>query len=187
MTRREEDDELSETQRLAMLEETVSTNRIVLVVMALLAVVAVSVGVTVAVVKLMQPDVTYVDTRTFAKMERDVGILKDAAIAYEKGMQQTRDILDSSNATAFKALMLEQEQSYQKHLTALKQGMRDLARMLPGSRTWLDIYDEQMDQALAESRARMSRLSKLQTSQLPAMDAIPLPELSAPAQVINND
>lgn len=186
MTRHEEGEgELSEAQRLAMLEDTVSTNRVVLMIIAVLAVVAISVAVTIAVVKLMQPDVTYVDSKSFAKLERDVGILKEAAIAYEQSMTDTKNILDSSNATAFKALMLEQEKSYQLHLNALKQGMRDLARMVPGSRTWLDIYEEQMDEALAESRARMNRLSRLQTSALPNVEAIPLPDRGEPVPVLN--
>ncbi|MCD8522957.1 MAG: hypothetical protein LRY66_16530 [Saccharospirillaceae bacterium] len=186
MTKHEEgEEELSEAQRLAMLEDTVSTNRVVLMIMAVLAVIAISVAVTIAVVKVMQPDVTYVDSKSFAKLERDVEILKEAAIAHEQNLLDTRTILDSSNATAFKALMLEQEKSYQLHLNALKQGMRDLARMVPGSRTWLDIYDEQMNEALAESRARMNRLSKLQTSELPAVEAVPLPDRGQPVPVIN--
>lgn len=184
MTRHEEEEELSEAQRLAMLEDTVSTNRVVLLIMGVLAVIAISVGVTVAVVNLMQPDVTYVDTRTFARLEKDVVILKDAAIAQEKNMLRAKEVLDSSNASAFKALMLEQEQSYQRHLTALKQGMRDLARMVPGSRTWLEIYDEQMDEALSESRARMNRLEKIQASQLPPAETFSLQAPAKPAQVI---
>jgi hypothetical protein len=181
----EGEEELSEAQRLAMLEDTVSTNRIVLMVIAILAVVAISVAVTIAVVKVMQPDVAYADIKSFAKLERDVEILKEAAITHEQNLVDTKNILDSSNATAFKALMLEQEKSYQLHLNALKQGMRDLARMVPGSRTWLDIYDEQMNEALAESRARMNRLSRLQTSELPKVEATPLPDRGEPVPVFN--
>jgi hypothetical protein len=81
--------------------------------------------------------------------------------------------LDSSSATAFKGLLLDQEQSYQLHLTALKQGMRDLARMLPGSRTWLEMYDEQMNAAIAQSVARSKQLVALQTYALPIPQAIP--------------
>lgn len=186
MTRHEEDGELSEAQRLTMLEDTVSTNRIMLLIMGILGVVAISVAVTVAVVNLMQPDATYVDTRAFARLEKDVDILKDAAIAQEKNTLRVKEVLDTSNASTFKALMMEQEQSYQRHLTALKQGMRDLARMTPGSRTWLDIYDEQMDQALAESRARMARLERMQTSQLPASETFSLQPRPAPVQVNQN-
>ncbi|MAD47240.1 MAG: hypothetical protein CMI02_08805 [Oceanospirillaceae bacterium] len=174
---RHEDEELSESQRLSMLEATVSTNRVGLMIMAVSAVIAISVAVTVAVVNIMRPDISYVEAREFSRLQGDVEILKEAAIAYEKSVNKTRRILDASNASALKALMLEQEQSYQTHLNALKQGMRELAKMIPGSRTWLDIYDEQMDIALEQSRARMKRLAEIQTSELPDMKSVTLPDL----------
>ncbi|MAG42911.1 MAG: hypothetical protein CMH95_01195, partial [Oceanospirillaceae bacterium] len=75
-------------------------------------------------------------------------------------------IMDTSQASGFKEILLDQEQSYQTHLSALKQGMRDLAKMMPGSRTWLEMYDEQMDIALEESRQRVQKLAAIQTSEL---------------------
>ncbi len=178
-----DDDELSESQRLNMLEETVSTNRLVLVAMAVVAVVGISVGVTIGVIKLMTPDMSYVDSRAFARLEREVAILKDAAISYEKSLNQARELLDTSNSSTYKALMLEQEQSHQRYLQTLKEGMRDLARMIPGSRTWLEEYNEQLDQVAAESRARMQRLDDIQTSKLPPADTYALPDMLDPVQV----
>ena len=61
-------------------------------------------------------------------------------------------------------MMLEQERSYQLHLNALKQGMRDLARMILARAIWLDIYDEQMDSAIEQSKARMNKLASVQTN-----------------------
>lgn len=186
MSRRDEDEnELSESQRLSILEETVATNRLMLMVVLVLALIGVSVGVTTLVVRLLGPDVTYVDTRSFARVEQDVAVLRDAALAWEQKASGMKVILDSSHATAFKAMMLEQEQSYQLHLNALKDGMRDLARMVPGSRTWLEVYEEQMNTAISQSKARMTQLSRLQTSELPAIEALPLPERPQPAQVLN--
>ena len=181
----EEESELTEAQRLAILEETVATNRLLLIIIMVLALVAVSVAVTVGVVKLLEPDITYVDTRVFAKVEGDVALLKEAAVSWDQKVNDMKLVLDSSQATAFKAMMLEQEQSYQLHLNALKNGMRDLARMVPGSRTWLEDYEEQMDEAISQSKARMNKLSRMQTNQLPRMDAVPVPAPSQPAQVIN--
>ncbi len=186
MSRRDEDEnELSESQRLSILEETVTTNRRLLIAVLMMALIVVSVTVTMAVVRLLAPDVTYVDTRTFARVEQEVTVLKEAAIAWEQKAADMKVILDSSHATAFKAMMLEQEQSYQLHLNALKEGMRDLARMVPGSRTWLEEYEEQMNTAIEQSKARMTQLSRLQTSELPQIEALQLPERAAPAQVIN--
>lgn len=173
MTRHEED-ELSDSQRLTILEETVANNRLMLVVMLIMAVIAVSVAVTIGVVRLLQPDVAYVDSKAFSRLEQEMSALKDSAASWQQKVNSLRLVLDSSQATAFKAMMLEQEESYQLHLNALKNGMRDLARMVPGSRTWLEIYEEQMDEAIAQSKARMGKLARLQTSELPNMDAVPL-------------
>jgi anti-sigma-K factor RskA len=182
--RQDEEETLTEAQRLSALEETVSTNRLVLLIMAALAVVAISAAVTLTIVNLIQPDVVYVDKKEFAKLEREVGILKDAAISYEKSLIKARELLETSNSSTFKALMLEQEQSHQRYLETLKQGMRDLARMVPGSRTWLDIYNEQLDDVMQESRARANRLSRIQTSQLPQAETYALPDLLEPVKVI---
>ncbi len=186
MSRRdEEENELTEAQRLTILEETVAANRLMLIIIMILALVGVSVAVTMGVVKLLEPDVTYVDTKAFARVEGDLNVLKEAAIGWDQKVNNLKVILDSSHATAFKAMMLEQEQSYQLHLNALKNGMRDLARMVPGSRTWLEDYEDQMDMAISQSKARMNQLSRLQTSELPRMDAVPLPERPQPVQVFN--
>ena len=99
-------------------------------------------------------------------MRKENEALRAQIVAFEKSLDQYRRIMDTSQATAFKAILLEQEQSYQTHLTALKQGMRDLAKMTPGSRTWLEMYDEQMDFALEESRQRVQELVAIQTSEL---------------------
>lgn len=181
MARLDDDDTLTEAQRLTALEETVSTNRLVLLIMAALAVIAVSAAVTLTIVNLIEPDIEHVDKKEFARLERELDILKDAAIDYEKQLTKARELLETSNSSTFKALMLEQEQSHQRYLETLKQGMRDLARMVPGSRTWLEIYNEQLDEVMAASQARAVRLSRIQTSQLP-VETYSLPDRLEPAR-----
>jgi len=163
---REEEHELSDSQRIAILESNVSTNRNILIVMALLALVGVSVAVTVVVLRFTQPEVVYVQERDFKALVKQVDVLEKTTVDWQENVGDIRTVLDSSSATAFKEMMLSQEQSYQIHLTALKQGMRDLARMTPGSRTWLEIYDEKMDIALKQSRQREMELERLQTNRL---------------------
>lgn len=163
---RDEEYDLSEGQRLALLEHTVNTNRNMLVVMVLLALVAISVAITVVVIKFVQPDVVYAEQKEFnIALQRLDGIeqrLQESRLA----AIDTQKILNSSGATAFKEQLLAQEQSYQLHLEALKQGMSELAHMVPGSRTWLDIYSEKMDIAIQQSQQRQLQLEKLQTSRL---------------------
>lgn len=56
--------------------------------------------------------------------------------------------------------LISQEQSYQKTITALKSGMRDLAGMIAGSRSWLEDYESDLNKPLAESQARAKALQQ---------------------------
>lgn len=174
-----------EQQRLQNLEATVAQNKKMLTVIMVMAIIVAVLVLTTGIVKLLTPSVAYVDMQTFAKVQQNVETIKDAAIAWQKKSDELQLLLDNSQATAFKTLMIEQEESYQLHLNALKLGMKDLARMVPGSRTWLEVYDEQMDLALAQSKARMNKLSRLQTSELPAIDVQEI-QFPAPPVLIEN-
>ena len=163
---REEEYDLSDGQRLTVLEGTVNTNRTMLIVMVLLALVGVSVAVTVVVIKFIQPKVVYVKEPDFKLAVERLDAIEEKMQDWRLGVADAKKIMDSSSATAFKEQLLAQEQSYQIHLSALKQGMRDLARMIPGSRTWLDIYNEKMDLAIEQSEQRQLELERLQTRNL---------------------
>lgn len=51
-----------------------------------------------------------------------------------------------------------QERDYQQVMQGLKVGMRDLANMLPGSRSWLAHYEEAIDRAQLNSRQRSEEI-----------------------------
>ncbi|MCU1719195.1 hypothetical protein [Pseudomonas sp. 5P_3.1_Bac2] len=51
-----------------------------------------------------------------------------------------------------------QEQDYQQVLDGLRLGMRDLANMLAGSRSWLADYTEVIDRAQASSKKRSAAI-----------------------------
>jgi len=57
-------------------------------------------------------------------------------------------------------VMTAQEQGFQHSLATLKAGMRDLAGMIAGSRSWLADYNEALDKALQESQERQKRLQQ---------------------------
>lgn len=57
-------------------------------------------------------------------------------------------------------ILTAQEQSFQRSLAALRTGMRDLAGMIAGSRSWLADYNEALDKTLAESQARERELQQ---------------------------
>ncbi|MDP3977715.1 MAG: hypothetical protein Q8P85_06930 [Pseudomonas sp.] len=56
--------------------------------------------------------------------------------------------------------LIGQEQSFQHSLGTLKNGMRDLAGMIAGSRSWLSDYQEALDKQVGESQARAQQLQQ---------------------------
>jgi hypothetical protein len=64
--------------------------------------------------------------------------------------------------------LIGQEQGFQQSLIALKTGMRDLAGMIAGSRSWLSFYQEALDQPLAGSNARVKELQQWSAPAVPA-------------------
>ena len=176
MAEEEQDYDLDDGQRLSLLERTVSLNRKVVILSLVVAVCGLSVLSTVGIVSLFSDDVEYATKTEVELIRGENAVLKMQVAAYEESLGQYQDILGNSDAAAFKTLILNQEQSYQQHLTALKQGMRDLAKMLPGSRTWLEMYDEKMDLALAQSAARVQELAAIQTPEPPAPEVISEPK-----------
>ncbi|MEK1905201.1 MAG: hypothetical protein AAAB13_05440 [Pseudomonas sp.] len=58
------------------------------------------------------------------------------------------------------SVLIGQEQNYQQSITALKNGMRDLAGMIAGSRSWLEDYQADLNKPLGESQARVKALQQ---------------------------
>ncbi|WP_369983289.1 hypothetical protein [Thalassolituus sp.] len=162
----EKEFDLSEGQRISLLERTVSFNRKIVILLVVLSVVGLSALSTLGIVSLLEEDVDYATAAELQLVKKENEALRIQIAAFEKSLVQYRKIMDTSQASGFKEILLDQERSYQTHLSALRQGMRDLAKMMPGSRTWLDMYDEQMNMALEESRQRVQDLAAIQTSEL---------------------
>lgn len=174
----------SDSERLQELDATTANNKKILLLILGLAVVTAVIAITLGVVRLISPPSSFAHVNELVQIQTQVAQMQ----AQVKEMQEKNSALqfelDSSQAAVFKAMMLEQERSYQLHLNALKQGMRDLARMIPSSRTWLDIYDEQMDTAIEQSKARMNKLATVQTNtQQKVIEAVPVPARPEPVQV----
>src|SRR5690554_7764577 len=110
--------------------------------------------------QLMNPPSSSADAATYQQIIIEIEQQEKQNKNWYKQVDTLRLELDNSQASVFKALFFEQEENYQLHLHALKQGMRDLANMVPGSRTWLEIYNEKMDAALARSRSEERRVGK---------------------------
>ena len=146
------------------------SKKIVITVLIALAVMVAAALLTFGIIKLLerepapepalQPDLE--------ALQRRVDTLEMKVQVYEESFGIYRKSLEISDPAVFQAVLLQQEESYQLHLNALKQGMRDLSKMLPGSRTWLEMYEEQMDEAISQSKVRERELKTMQIA--PAAD-----------------
>lgn len=102
------------------------------------------------------------ELKSIEKVTESAAAYNRHAQVLEQRIDRVLNRTDLNNYAEVRQLILEQEQSYQQFITALQQGMYDLARMVKGSRTWYDVYKEELDRVVESSKARHQRLSDLQ-------------------------
>lgn len=156
-----ETETLTEEQRITLLEGKVGKNRTVITIVALTLIVILSVSFTVLILKLLRVDEPYVPKSSFEAQSQVISQLKEEVAEQKKTIAYLSLSYEKSQVAAFQQNLIAQEQSYQEFLTALKLGMFDLAKMVQGSRTWLDIYNEKLDDAYDLSQAREKSLIEL--------------------------
>ncbi|OLU13275.1 hypothetical protein BVH01_23310 [Pseudomonas sp. PA1(2017)] len=172
----------SDDERLAKLEKANRLNRILIFALALLLFIILSSLATSAVVKMLADEPPPFDPEAFAALQhraeqletelntlkedqkRQDALLKLAATPPPPAPASAAPAAPPSQDIAALKLMgrtlLGQEQSYQQSLAALKNGMRDLADMVPGSRSWLDDYNEEIDKAVNASMQRVKAIQQ---------------------------
>ena len=173
----------SDEERLAKLEKANRLNRILIFALALLLFIVLSSLATSAVVKMLADEPPPFDPEAFAALQHHAEELEKQVNALKED-QKRQDALLKLAATppppppaaaaapaappaqdiaALKLMgrtLLGQEQSYQQSLQTLKNGMRDLADMIPGSRSWLDDYNEEIDKAINASVQRTKAIQQ---------------------------
>lgn len=163
-----EHEPLTEEQRITALEDKVGTNKIVLISMALFLIVAVSVSATFLVVSIFTKE-DALDSETVITLQSKITELEGTIEAIKKVTKSSRNdllvlnekVTNSSNQS-LQQIILDQERGHQEFLETLRSGMYDIAHMLPGSRTWLEVYSEKVDKAEIYSKDREKALLKLQ-------------------------
>ncbi|TWE05742.1 hypothetical protein FB481_106115 [Pseudomonas sp. AG1028] len=173
----------SDEERLAKLEKANRLNRILIFALAMLLFIILSSLATSAVVKMLADEPPPFDPEAFAALQHRAEQL-ETELNMLKEDQKRQDALlklaatppppapaaaapaaaaPSQDIAALKLMgrtLLGQEQSYQQSLAALKSGMRDLADMVPGSRSWLDDYNQEIDKAVNASQQRVKAIQQ---------------------------
>lgn len=170
------DSSLSEEERIELLEHEEKSDRIWLWVVSLVGGFALLVWLVMSLISSLsdESEVLSVDNvqameqrvvtleKSVERLERLVA-MQDEQLASLKANQFTglHSVVDDKSTAGRVAQVLQaQEKDYQQVMDGLKSGMRDLANMLPGSRSWLSDYSEAIDQAQASSRKRVTELQK---------------------------
>lgn len=173
---------LSDEQRLALLEKSGKRDRIILFVMAGILVLTLISWLTISLIELFSEDEVVVSNSSqVEELQKQVTGLETQISNLELQLSQQNIQLSAmtgikANATPPPAsatpsatanndsvqqvarTLIGQELSFQESLAALKVGMRDLAGMIAGSRSWLDYYNESLDKPLADSQKRVKEL-----------------------------
>ncbi|MFT6028457.1 MAG: phage-related protein [Oleiphilaceae bacterium] len=164
-----EQEPLTEKQRITALEVKVGGNKIILLSIAIFLIIAVSVTSTFFVVSIFAEDETVDDSEMVITLQEKVSELEKILEELKKATKTSRSELSllkekvsNSSNLKLQQIILEQEQANQTFLETLRSGMYDLAHMLPGSRTWLEVYGEKVDKATIYSKDREKALLSLQ-------------------------
>ncbi len=104
-------------------------------------------------VSALQDKITQLEAR-LTEREKQIELLMKAYPVMNNKIANT-------SGAAMQRIMIQQESNIQSFLKNLKSGMYDLAHMIPGSRTWLEYYNESMNGAIQKSIERSRRLKRL--------------------------
>lgn len=176
---------LSDAERLQALEKSSKLNRLILYGVAGVVVLMLVVLLAVQVSGLLADDPSKAAAEQISQLEKQVHGLKGeiselqgqvqkqgAQLALQQsgnlaGILKPAATEDPGTVGQLAKTLQGQENDFQQVILTLQVGMRDLAYMLPGSRTWLDYYTETLNKSLATSKARTLELQQWAKGQAP--------------------
>lgn len=180
---------LSDAERLQVLEKSAKLNRLLLFGVAGVVVLILVGLLAVKVAGLFAEDPSKAAAEQISQLEKQVKGLKGdiselQAQVQKQGaqlaLQQTGNLAgilkpaateDPGTVGQLAKTLQGQENDFQQVILTLQVGMRDLAYMLPGSRTWLEYYTETLNKSLATSKARTLELQQWAKGEAPAVIA----------------
>lgn len=184
---------LSEEQRLQLLTNAGRRNRLVIFGLAgvLGSLMLVSAGLNIYSL------VSSTDDARVLALEKQVKRLEQQLATQQTTLQHQDELLASHQATRLSGVferaenpdsiaqvskvLQSQERDYQVVMQGLKAGMRDLANMLPGSRSWLADYDEVIERAQLNSRARAEAIQAWSDK----ANEVPAEPIKVPGQAVD--
>lgn len=187
---------LSDQQRIELLEKSAKLNRLLIFALGGGLVLALLATLLVGLLGGSKDSEENASTASVVALEKKLAALEQQVAPLKQQVQNQQKLFDllkgglpvpaptpsaasapSSPDHASQQLLattlIGQEQSYQKTIAALKMGMRDLAGMIAGSRSWLEDYEADLNKPLAESQARVKALQQWSTGK--AATATPTP------------
>ena len=178
---------LSDTERLQALEKSSKLSRLILYGVAGVVVLMLVVLLAVQVSGLLADDPSKAAAEQISQLEKqvkglkgDISELQGQVLKQEAqlALQQTGNLAgilkpteDPGTVSQLAKTLQGQENDFQQVILTLQVGMRDLAYMLPGSRTWLEYYTETLNKSLATSKARTLELQQWARGEAPAVIA----------------
>ena len=178
---------LSDAERLQALEKSSKLSRLILYGVVGVVVLMLVVLLAVQVSGLLADDPNKAAAEQISQLEKQVHGLKGeiselqgqvqkqgAQLALQQsgnltGILKPAATEDPGTVGQLAKTLQGQENDFQQVILTLQVGMRDLAYMLPGSRTWLDYYTETLNKSLATSKARTLELQQWAKGQAPAV------------------
>lgn len=166
--------ELSDSERIARLEKSVSFHRMLVIILGALTIILLSSVITGVIVlnaqlaDLQAPEPTETAAaddpatgKSLSALEKQLQEQATRLEEIDKSLATQRAVQEIQAVQLMTDVLRQQESGYRAVMVNLKAGMRDLSRMIPGSRTWLEEYEDRMNRSLAGSRERMERLSEI--------------------------
>ena len=175
-TREESSEVVSDEQRLGVLEKGQKLDRIILFALTAVLVVVLASWLTSGLMSILSEEEASISASQVEAMQAKTLALEQQVAELQQQLSEQSALLTTlQNRTAAEPAqmasgdnfeltkqltetLIGQEQSFQQSLSALKAGMRDLAGMIAGSRSWLADYNEALDKQLAASQARVKQL-----------------------------
>ena len=181
---------LSDAERLQLLEKSGKLNRLILFALAGVVVLLLIGFIAVEVSSLLRDDPSKAEAEQISQLEKQLHGMQDEITVLQDRLQKQEAQLalqqagkltgilkpseDPGTVGQLSKTLLGQEKDFQQVMLTLQVGMRDLAYMLPGSRTWLDYYTEALNKSVATSKARAVEIQQWASGQ-PA-PAVPVPK-----------